>query len=290
MSSPTAAFAVSEGTGADDGTYGDHYQVYTSASTMREAPQPPPAPYYLSPLYTAHYPYGGHASAAYPDVFPPVAVPPPPQSPGCPSRNAPEDYNNSTVDSRPTVFGFNQSSGNYNHHHPHTQHHHLPQSGGESFFRRRGLLQPSFSDLSASSAGEASSSPLVEFGRRLSTAAAPAASLGDQLASARPDKRKCSVIGGIPGVGGSNKKERRRTQSINNAFSSLRDCIPNVPCDTKLSKIKTLRLATSYIDYLMTLLNSENPEVFVDGFKAEIHKKWNEKSEDQKRRELVCKC
>ncbi|KAA0184340.1 hypothetical protein HAZT_HAZT002872 [Hyalella azteca] len=37
-----------------------------------------------------------------------------------------------------------------------------------------------------------------------------------------------------------NKKERRRTQSINNAFAELRDCIPNVPPDTKLSKIKTL--------------------------------------------------
>ncbi|KAL0273094.1 UNVERIFIED_CONTAM: hypothetical protein PYX00_005851 [Menopon gallinae] len=48
-----------------------------------------------------------------------------------------------------------------------------------------------------------------------------------------------------------NKKERRRTQSINNAFADLRDCIPNVPADTKLSKIKTLRLATSYIAYLM---------------------------------------
>lgn len=48
-----------------------------------------------------------------------------------------------------------------------------------------------------------------------------------------------------------NKKERRRTQSINNAFADLRDCIPNVPADTKLSKIKTLRLATSYIGYLM---------------------------------------
>ena len=55
----------------------------------------------------------------------------------------------------------------------------------------------------------------------------------------------------VTGIGGSNKKERRRTQSINNAFASLRDCIPNVPTDTKLSKIKTLRLATSYIDYLM---------------------------------------
>lgn len=70
-------------------------------------------------------------------------------------------------------------------------------------------------------------------------------------------------------------------------FSTLRDCIPNVPCDTKLSKIKTLRLATSYIDYLMNLLNTENPDAFMEGFKAEIHKKWNEKTEEQKRRELV---
>lgn len=34
-----------------------------------------------------------------------------------------------------------------------------------------------------------------------------------------------------------NKKERRRTQSINNAYADLRDCIPNVPADTKLSKV-----------------------------------------------------
>ena len=51
---------------------------------------------------------------------------------------------------------------------------------------------------------------------------------------------------------------------------------------------QTLRLATSYIDYLMTLLNSdpENAE-FIDDFKVDIHKKWNEKTEEQKRRELV---
>lgn len=49
-----------------------------------------------------------------------------------------------------------------------------------------------------------------------------------------------------------NKKERRRTQSINTAFAELRDCIPNVPADTKLSKIKTLRLATCYIEHLMS--------------------------------------
>ena len=94
----------------------------------------------------------------------------------------------------------------------------------------------------------------------------------------RHDKRK---------IVGSNKKERRRTQSINAAFSSLRDCIPNVPCDTKLSKIKTLRLATSYIDYLLNVLKSDDPNLSAEGFKADIHKKWNEKTEEQKRKELV---
>ncbi|XP_044003647.1 twist-related protein-like isoform X2 [Aphidius gifuensis] len=57
-----------------------------------------------------------------------------------------------------------------------------------------------------------------------------------------------------------NKKERRRTQSINNAFADLRDCIPNVPLDTKLSKIKTLRLAASYIGYLMAVLETDEKE------------------------------
>jgi len=94
----------------------------------------------------------------------------------------------------------------------------------------------------------------------------------------RTEKRK---------IVGSNKKERRRTQSINTAFASLRDCIPNVPCDTKLSKIKTLRLATSYIDYLINVLKSDDPNAAAEGFKADIHKKWNEKTEEQKKRELV---
>ncbi|XP_073999152.1 heart- and neural crest derivatives-expressed protein 2-like isoform X2 [Rhodnius prolixus] len=64
-----------------------------------------------------------------------------------------------------------------------------------------------------------------------------------------------------------NKKERRRTQSINNAFAELRECIPNVPADTKLSKIKTLRLATSYIGYLLGVLETED---LGHGFKADI--------------------
>lgn len=55
-----------------------------------------------------------------------------------------------------------------------------------------------------------------------------------------------------------NRKERRRTQSINTAFADLRECIPNVPADTKLSKIKTLRLATSYIAYLTDMVSRDD--------------------------------
>ena len=52
-------------------------------------------------------------------------------------------------------------------------------------------------------------------------------------------------------------------------------------------KIKTLRLATSYIDYLINVLKSDDPNSGAEGFKADIHKKWNEKTEEQKRKELV---
>lgn len=54
-----------------------------------------------------------------------------------------------------------------------------------------------------------------------------------------------------------NKKERRRTQLLNEAFSKLRRHIPDVPIDTKLSKIKTLRLAISYISHLANALNDD---------------------------------
>lgn len=70
-----------------------------------------------------------------------------------------------------------------------------------------------------------------------------------------------------------NRKERRRTLSINNAFSNLRGSIPNVPSDTKLSKIKTLRLAISYISYLTEILEKGDSELAQTGFKADISRK-----------------
>ncbi|XP_037618302.1 heart- and neural crest derivatives-expressed protein 2 [Sebastes umbrosus] len=82
-----------------------------------------------------------------------------------------------------------------------------------------------------------------------------------------------------------NRKERRRTQSINSAFSELRECIPNVPADTKLSKIKTLRLATSYISYLMDILDKDGQIGDTQAFKAELKK--TEAREERRKREAV---
>lgn len=43
--------------------------------------------------------------------------------------------------------------------------------------------------------------------------------------------------------------------SVNGAFANLRELIPTEPLDRKLSKIETLRLATSYIEHLASQLN-----------------------------------
>lgn len=46
-----------------------------------------------------------------------------------------------------------------------------------------------------------------------------------------------------------NIRERERTQSLNQAFETVRKMIPSMPSD-KLSKIQTLRLARDYILFL----------------------------------------
>lgn len=51
-----------------------------------------------------------------------------------------------------------------------------------------------------------------------------------------------------------NARERDRTNSVNTAFTALRTLIPTEPADRKLSKIETLRLASSYISHLGNVL------------------------------------
>ncbi|XP_066302461.1 pancreas transcription factor 1 subunit alpha-like [Branchiostoma lanceolatum] len=54
-----------------------------------------------------------------------------------------------------------------------------------------------------------------------------------------------------------NLRERRRMQSINDAFDGLRQRIPTLPYEKRLSKVDTLRLAIGYINFLSDLLNSD---------------------------------
>lgn len=60
-----------------------------------------------------------------------------------------------------------------------------------------------------------------------------------------------------------NVRERQRTQSLNEAFASLRKSIPTLPSD-KLSKIQTLKLATRYIDFLCHILSESSPDGSTD--------------------------
>ncbi|KAK3864764.1 hypothetical protein Pcinc_029580 [Petrolisthes cinctipes] len=120
--------------------------------------------------------------------------------------------------------------------HPHHHYHHHPVT---TDYCGQGVPQPP--------------PPLVPYGDPSVLTCPPHYWDGDELLDGcgRVVRRKTSA----------NKKERRRTQSINNAFAELRECIPNVPADTKLSKIKTLRLATSYIAYLMEVLHTDDATV-----------------------------
>lgn len=55
-----------------------------------------------------------------------------------------------------------------------------------------------------------------------------------------------------------NLRKRERNLNINKAFDDLRVKIPNLPTDTKVSKIKILRLAADYIRHLNKILDEEN--------------------------------
>ncbi|XP_036930689.1 basic helix-loop-helix transcription factor scleraxis-like [Acanthopagrus latus] len=69
--------------------------------------------------------------------------------------------------------------------------------------------------------------------------------LGPPMSSPQPEGRQRNAA---------NARERDRTNSVNTAFTALRTLIPTEPADRKLSKIETLRLASSYISHLGNVL------------------------------------
>lgn len=62
-----------------------------------------------------------------------------------------------------------------------------------------------------------------------------------------------------------NKRERERTQKLNNAYAILKNVIPVLPTD-KMSKIQTLRLAQKYINYLQLVNTSRHPIDWIVSF------------------------
>ncbi|XP_077579037.1 heart- and neural crest derivatives-expressed protein 2-like [Stigmatopora nigra] len=88
-----------------------------------------------------------------------------------------------------------------------------------------------------------------------------------QIPQTSPRSSLSPVLGSNPGPSSpledphgqrdiANIRERQRTQSLNDAFASLRQIIPTLPSD-KLSKIQTLKLASRYIDFLYQVLQSD---------------------------------
>lgn len=61
---------------------------------------------------------------------------------------------------------------------------------------------------------------------------------------------------GIPPVqrNAANARERARMRVLSSAFGRLKTKLPNIPADTKLSKLDTLRLATMYIKQLKSVV------------------------------------
>ena len=55
-----------------------------------------------------------------------------------------------------------------------------------------------------------------------------------------------------------NARERKRMNGLNDAFERLRDVVPNMTTEQKMSKIETLRMAQAYIKNLANLVENED--------------------------------
>ncbi|XP_067291584.1 transcription factor 21 [Pseudorasbora parva] len=80
-----------------------------------------------------------------------------------------------------------------------------------------------------------------------------------------------------------NARERARMRVLSKAFSRLKTSLPWVPADTKLSKLDTLRLASSYISHLRQLLQEDR---YQNSFVHPVNLTWpfvvSARSEDTK--------
>lgn len=80
----------------------------------------------------------------------------------------------------------------------------------------------------------------------------------------------------------SNERERQRMHSLNDAFQDLREVIPHVNLDRKLSKIETLTLAKNYIKALTNVIceiRGETPPYSLPSVSDSLQAKSDENGE-----------
>ncbi|CAB3384959.1 protein dimmed [Cloeon dipterum] len=104
--------------------------------------------------------------------------------------------------------------------------------------------------------------------RRLSPSYQPTPMLSAQAAQKKGKRRVSARERNLRRLE-SNERERMRMHSLNDAFEQLRQVIPHVKMERKLSKIETLTLAKNYIMALTNVIcdmrGEEKPYTFVDG-------------------------
>ncbi|XP_061756654.1 transcription factor 21 isoform X2 [Nerophis ophidion] len=84
-------------------------------------------------------------------------------------------------------------------------------------------------------------------------------------------KSACEEAGKPVQRNAANARERARMRVLSKAFSRLKTSLPWVPSDTKLSKLDTLRLASSYIAHLREILANDKYE---NGFIHPVNLTW----------------
>uniref|UniRef100_A0A1A9VJ11 BHLH domain-containing protein n=1 Tax=Glossina austeni TaxID=7395 RepID=A0A1A9VJ11_GLOAU len=94
------------------------------------------------------------------------------------------------------------------------------------------------------------------------------------------DEDNCSQSSrhGYPPVqrNAANARERARMRVLSSAFGRLKTKLPNIPADTKLSKLDTLRLATMYIKQLKAVVEGgDNANLNGDHINGAINRNAN---------------
>lgn len=79
----------------------------------------------------------------------------------------------------------------------------------------------------------------------------------DNLANQNESSNSSSSSLSLVQRSAANDRERTRMRVLSKAFVRLKTSLPWVPSDTKLSKLDTLKLASSYISYLTQILQED---------------------------------